>query len=221
MPETIDTERVQKLLGSGAQLVDVLPAETYAREHLPGAVNIPLAEIGTAADRLDRSCATIVYCFDYQCDLSPRAAARLAQLGFSEVYDYTAGRVAWLAEGLPGDGLVGDDERVLAVTRADVARVGPAATVAEMADVIGDWEVVVVVSDDGVVAGLLRAEAVAVPGDVPVAEIMQSAPPTVRPSITQRELAESMDANGERHVLVTTLSGALLGLVRREELRAA
>jgi nicotinamide-nucleotide amidase len=37
--------------------------------------------------------------------------------------------------------------------------------------------------------------------------------------ITQRELAQSMDDQGEHHLLVSTLSGALLGLVRRDELR--
>ncbi len=47
---------------------------------------------------------------------------------------------------------------------------------------------------------------------------MQSAPPTVRPSIPLRELAETMDDDGQRHLLVTTSHGRLLGLVRRAEL---
>ena len=36
---------------------------------------------------MDRARPTVVYCFDTQCDLSGRAAARLEQLGFAEVYD--------------------------------------------------------------------------------------------------------------------------------------
>jgi phage shock protein E len=67
MPEPIDRDRVQELLRAGAQLVEVLPAEEYATEHLPGAVNIPLKELNAeTAAQLDRSRAVIVYCYDYQ-----------------------------------------------------------------------------------------------------------------------------------------------------------
>ena len=67
MPQGIDRERVQELLRNGAQLVEVLPAEEYDDEHLPGAVNLPLKELNaTTAARLDRSRPVIVYCYDYQ-----------------------------------------------------------------------------------------------------------------------------------------------------------
>jgi hypothetical protein len=36
--------------------------------------------------------------------MSPRAACRLAALGFAEVYDYVAGKVDWLARNLPVEG---------------------------------------------------------------------------------------------------------------------
>ena len=36
--------------------------------------------------------------------MSPRAACRLETLGFSEVYDYVAGKADWLARGLPREG---------------------------------------------------------------------------------------------------------------------
>jgi rhodanese-related sulfurtransferase len=63
----IDRDRVQELLVAGAQLVEVLPAEEYDDEHLPGAINIPLKTLNretTAA--LDRSRPVVVYCYDYQ-----------------------------------------------------------------------------------------------------------------------------------------------------------
>lgn len=67
MPEAIDRERVQELLSGGAQLVEVLPAEEYADEHLPGAVNIPLKELNAeTAAQLDRARPVILYCYDYQ-----------------------------------------------------------------------------------------------------------------------------------------------------------
>jgi rhodanese-related sulfurtransferase len=37
----IDRNDVQKMLGDGAQLVDVLSTKDYEAEHIPGAINIP------------------------------------------------------------------------------------------------------------------------------------------------------------------------------------
>ena len=67
MPTEIDRRRVQELTAGGARLVEVLPREDYEKEHLPGAINIPLTELNReAAQKLERSQPVIVYCFDYQ-----------------------------------------------------------------------------------------------------------------------------------------------------------
>jgi rhodanese-related sulfurtransferase len=220
MPTAIDTDRVRELLADGAQLIDVLPEETFRQEHLPGAVSIPLATIDKAVDELDRSKPVIVYCYDYQCDLSPRAAHRLEQLGFDEVYDYVASKAAWLAMGLPGEGLLLDEDRALARVHLDVPRLKPDAVIGDLVQAIGEWDVAVVVDGDDVVLGVLRREACALPADVEVVSVMQSGPPTVRPSISIRELAQSMDDDGQRHILVTNLDGTLVGLIRRDDLDA-
>jgi rhodanese-related sulfurtransferase len=66
MPRDIDRDEVRRLLDQGAQLVEVLPAEEYEQQHLPGAINIPLKELtGTAAARLRRDQPVIVYCNDF------------------------------------------------------------------------------------------------------------------------------------------------------------
>ena len=66
-PRGIDRERVLALIEQGAQIVEVLPAEEYADEHLPGAVNLPLRELDAErAETLDRSRPVVVYCYDYQ-----------------------------------------------------------------------------------------------------------------------------------------------------------
>lgn len=50
-----------------AQLVEVLPAPEFEREHLPGAINIPLKELNReTARQLDRSRPVIAYCHDFQ-----------------------------------------------------------------------------------------------------------------------------------------------------------
>ena len=67
MPTEIDRREVQRLLGAGAQLVDVLPAEEYEAEHIPGAISIPLKDLNRdTSARLDPSRPVIVYCCDYQ-----------------------------------------------------------------------------------------------------------------------------------------------------------
>jgi rhodanese-related sulfurtransferase len=63
--QVIDREAVRRLMEQGAQVVDVLPADEYGEEHLPGAVNLPLRKIETEASRaLDRARPVVVYCAD-------------------------------------------------------------------------------------------------------------------------------------------------------------
>jgi len=64
MPRTIDRHEVQRLVGEGAQLVEVLPPEEYDEQHLPGAANLPLRRIERAKDRLDPGRPVVVYCWD-------------------------------------------------------------------------------------------------------------------------------------------------------------
>jgi rhodanese-related sulfurtransferase len=66
MPTHIEREQLTELVKTGAQLVEVLPADEYDEEHLPGAINIPLKEIDVQAPkRLARNRPVIVYCWDY------------------------------------------------------------------------------------------------------------------------------------------------------------
>jgi rhodanese-related sulfurtransferase len=62
----IDRDGLRRLLADdGAQLVEVLPHREYDEEHLPGAINIPLARIGReATSRLDPRRPVVVYCWD-------------------------------------------------------------------------------------------------------------------------------------------------------------
>ncbi len=65
MPREIDREGVRRLLEEGAQLVEVLPANEYEEDHLPGAINLPLRRLEEEArDLLDPSRPVIVYCWD-------------------------------------------------------------------------------------------------------------------------------------------------------------
>ena len=67
MPSQVfSTADVERLLADGAQLVDVLGADEYEHDHLPGAINIPLKQLdATTAARLDRNRPVLVYCDDF------------------------------------------------------------------------------------------------------------------------------------------------------------
>jgi rhodanese-related sulfurtransferase len=63
--EQITYPRLRELLAAGAQLVEVLPAQEFADEHLPGAINLPLKGLDAdSAAELDRAKAVVVYCWD-------------------------------------------------------------------------------------------------------------------------------------------------------------
>lgn len=67
MPGRIfDRGDVQRLVGEGAQFVDVLPAEEYEFDHIAGAEHLWLRDIDAeAGTRLDASRPVIVYCNDF------------------------------------------------------------------------------------------------------------------------------------------------------------
>lgn len=65
MPKGIYRDELQRLLASGVQLVEVLAAEEYADDHLPGAISLPLRRLETEAPTvLDRDRPVVVYCWD-------------------------------------------------------------------------------------------------------------------------------------------------------------
>ncbi len=65
MPTDIGFDRLKELVAAGAQLVEVLPAEAYAKAHLPDAINLPLGTLREGeVDVLDRGRPVVVYCWD-------------------------------------------------------------------------------------------------------------------------------------------------------------
>jgi rhodanese-related sulfurtransferase len=61
----ISRDELQKSLrGDSLVLVDVLPAESYAAGHIPGAISLPLEDLEVRASDLlpDRHAEIVVYC---------------------------------------------------------------------------------------------------------------------------------------------------------------
>ena len=160
---------------------------------------------------------TVVYCYDHECDLSSRAAALLDALGYTDVYDYVASKTGWMGEGLPTEGTARASARAGAIARP-VPTCGLDATVGDLHDQFGEDELCVVVDESQTVLGIVRRDILSLPAATRVLAAMQPGPPSVRPSITASELAESMEQDGRRYVLVTTSLGRLRGLIARADL---
>jgi phage shock protein E len=64
MPLEIARKELRELLARGAQLVEVLPADEFREDHLPGAINLPLRRLETARRVLDPAAPVVVYCWD-------------------------------------------------------------------------------------------------------------------------------------------------------------
>src|SRR5882724_8683662 len=106
--------------------------------------------------------------------MSPRAACRLMQLGFAPVYDYTLGKVDWIAAGLPTLRAGQPSRRVLDAVRRDVptcAAGAPAGPALQQARSQG-WDRCVVIAADRTVVGILRAGRISASEPAPAAAVM-------------------------------------------------
>jgi predicted transcriptional regulator len=151
--------------------------------------------------------------------MSPRAAWRLETLGFTDVYEYTAGEADWLAYGLPMEGANASIPHVRDIARPDI----PRCTLSErMGDVqprvaAAGWDRCVVVNPNDIVLGLLRPQELVGDPDGIVEAVMRSGPTTYRPDTTVADAAQQLVKRNVAGVLVARSDGTLLGWLRRED----
>jgi rhodanese-related sulfurtransferase/CBS domain-containing protein len=221
--EVVDLDGVRRLLDEEeAQLVEVLPRPEYEEEHLPGALSLPLRELGPEeAAALDPARPVIVYCYDWLCDMSPRAAARLERLGVARVHDYAAGKVDWLAHGLLREGTSSTRPYAGDLARRDIptCRVGDTIGEASAQARGAGHDLCLVLDDDGVVHGRLRDAALSADPSAPVESQMELGPVTHRANDPVERLLEARPR--ARHFIVTTPRGRLVGVLSRAEAESA
>ena len=220
MVTRIDRQRVHELIDEGAQVIEALPERFYKEEHIPGAVSIPLTKLNTETVRaLNPDKPTITYCANEQCDLGPRAAARLETLGFSEVYEYSAGKDDWLSAGGDSEGTKSDEPTAIdAAKDVPVSRLNDDISIVK--ELVQHSGVVAVVNDDGVVMGQLNGSASSAGADDTIESIMEDGPVTVRPSERIEDVVDRMNTNKVETLLVTDPKGYLLGIVHKEDAEA-
>jgi Mg/Co/Ni transporter MgtE len=153
--------------------------------------------------------------------MSPRAACRLATLGFTRIYDYAAGKVDWLAHGLPVEGSQADQPTAGSLARRDVATCALDSRAAEARRAIANsaYGFALVLSPAGVLLGRVRRSTLqGRPDRESIAPIMEPGPSTIRPNLTPAELRGRLEGSEVRTLVVTRPDGTLIGVLRRDEI---
>jgi rhodanese-related sulfurtransferase len=77
----------------GITLLDVRTPKEYAQGHIPGAVHVPLAEVGARVKKLKKDKDIVVYCASG--NRSIWAIKRLIGMGYKNLYNLRGGYGAW------------------------------------------------------------------------------------------------------------------------------
>lgn len=93
-------ELLQRVRDGLVMVLDVRPPEEYAAGHLPGAVNVPLAELERKLRTLDPRTEVVAYCRGPHCVLAFDAVQRLRDAGFT-ASRLDGGLPEWRLAGLP------------------------------------------------------------------------------------------------------------------------
>ena len=151
--------------------------------------------------------------------MAPRAAARLESLGFDKVYHYKAGKLDWLAAGLPTEGTNSDCPRAGDASRKDMVLCGLKERLGDVRDraQAAGWNVVVVIDDQRVVLGLLRSKQLELDPNLTAEQAMRPGPSTFRPYVSTKEMADFMVGHDLESAPITTSDGKLVGVLFKSE----
>jgi rhodanese-related sulfurtransferase len=94
-------EATQLINRNDALVLDVREAPEFAKGHILGAKNLPLAELERRAGELGKHKAKPVIVHCESGNRATGAAATLRRLGFADVYSLAGGFSAWQQAGLP------------------------------------------------------------------------------------------------------------------------
>lgn len=83
-------------------LINVLPKEAFNKAHIRTSINVPVKDerfVETVEAVVgDKERKVVVYCANFDCDASPKAARKLEEAGFTQVYDYEGGTQDWFEQ---------------------------------------------------------------------------------------------------------------------------
>ena len=153
--------------------------------------------------------------------MSPRAAWRLEELGFTDIYDYVGSKADWFANGEPREG-----SSVDVPWTGDLVREAPTCAPDERVEDVRErvtesgLDLCVVLNEERIVLGVLHGDALA-KQDAPAGDVLDRGPKTQRPNTPVKELLASSASYGVKSWVVTTPHGVFLGLVTRDDAERA
>lgn len=140
-------------------------------------------------------------------------------MGFSQIYDYVTGKLDWLAAGLPTEGTNAQSPRAKDAARRDVPTCRMDERLSDVRERVSSagFTACVVVNEEHVVLGLLRAAELGADPDLSIEKAMRPGPSTFRPYISIDYLAKYMVERDLVNSPITTSDGRLVGLLTRED----
>ncbi|HHJ14865.1 MAG TPA: metalloregulator ArsR/SmtB family transcription factor [Gammaproteobacteria bacterium] len=93
-------ELLERIRAGTVTVIDVRPPEEYAAGHVPGALNLPLAELEQRLEALEPGREIVAYCRGPHCVLAYEAVARLRRQGRA-ARRLEDGMPEWRLAGLP------------------------------------------------------------------------------------------------------------------------
>jgi CBS domain-containing protein len=120
---------------------------------------------------------------------------------------------------LPTEGTFAQRPRLVDVVRRDVPTCSLDERLGDVRDraAAAGWDACVVVSQDRVVLGLLRAKELQADPQLLVERVMRPGPSTYRPFVSVEEMRRTMTERNLESSPVTTSDGKLVGLVRKQD----
>ncbi len=124
-----------------------------------------------------------------------------------------------MGAGWPTEGTLALRPRLVDVVRRDAPTCSLGERLGDVRDraIAAGWDACVVVSQDRVVLGLLRAKELQADPQLPVERVMRPGPSTYRPFVTVEEMRRTMTERNLENSPVTTSDGKLVGLVRKQD----
>ena len=84
----------ERLKDPSLVILDVRDAESFKKEHIPGAKNVPLTELSKHLSTLPKDKTIVTYCWSLTCAAAPKAALQLAEKGY-KVQEMVGGIQEW------------------------------------------------------------------------------------------------------------------------------
>jgi CBS domain-containing protein len=124
-----------------------------------------------------------------------------------------------MGAGLPVEGTNAQRPRLADLVRTDVPTCSLGERLGDVRDraTAAGWDACVVISEDRVVLGLLRAAELRADPGLLVEQAMRPGPSTYRPFVSVNEMRRTMTDRNLENSPVTTSDGKLVGLVRKQD----